>query len=223
MFVNKKIKIKLMLAVVLLFVLVFAPAFINFNIIRQSNNLIYQNIDNVPTAQAVLVLGAKVKSNGEMSDVLLDRAVTALELYQAKKVEKILVSGDHGTKGYDEVNTLKKYFLDNGVLPADIFLDHAGFDTYDSLYRAKYIFQARSLIIVTQNFHLPRTVYIGKKLGLDVAGLSADKHIYLGAYRWELREILARVKAFGSVVFHTKPKYLGAVIPLEGDSMKSWD
>lgn len=205
---------------ILLFILIF---FVNYKILSFASPYIYQNQNQVPVAQAVLVLGAKVKTNGSLSSILEDRAQTALELYQAKKVEKILVSGDHGTKTYDEVNALKKYFLEKGVPATDLFLDHAGFDTYDSMYRARDIFHANSLIVVTQNFHLPRAVYIGKSLGENVLGLSADKHVYVGALRMEIREVLARVKAYFSVLLYLKPKFLGPAIPLTGDSAGSWD
>ncbi|HBU06542.1 MAG TPA: hypothetical protein DEB09_00485 [Candidatus Magasanikbacteria bacterium] len=181
------------------------------------------DIDQVGQFQTALVLGAKVNNNGSLSAILGDRAKTALELYQNKKVQKILVSGDHGTTEYDEVNAMKKYFLDNGVLAEDIFLDHAGFDTYDSIYRARDIFQVESVIIVTQRFHLPRALYMAKNLGLNAKGFSADKQIYKGEARLEFRESLARIKAFFSILFNTKPKFLGEVIPITGDSRLSWD
>ncbi|MFZ2190004.1 MAG: ElyC/SanA/YdcF family protein [Candidatus Magasanikiibacteriota bacterium] len=186
-------------------------------------NIYEDDITKVGESQTALVLGAKVNSNGSLSAILGDRAKTALELYQNKKVKKILVSGDHGTTEYDEVNALKQYFLDNGVPGEDIFLDHAGFDTYDSIYRARDIFQVESLIIITQRFHLSRAVYIAEKLGLNVKGFSADKQAYRDEIRLEIRESLARIKAYFSILFNTKPKFLGEVIPITGDSHLSWD
>ncbi|MCK4799462.1 YdcF family protein, partial [Candidatus Parcubacteria bacterium] len=126
-------------------------------------------------------------------------------------------------KNYDEVNTAKDYLLDKGVKSEDIFLDHAGFDTYDSLYRAREIFEVSSVIVVTQNFHLPRAVYIGRKLDLEIYGFSADKHLYANVDYNESREIFSKVKAFFDVSFHAKPKFLGEKIPISGDSKKSWD
>ncbi len=197
---------------------------INVFIIQSTKKAIYTDSNKVPSAQAVLVLGAKVESDGRLSGILEDRAVTALELYKAGKVTKVLVSGDHGTKNYDEVNALKKYLLANGVAPEDLFLDHAGFSTYDSLYRARDIFKANSLIITTQNFHLPRALYIGRGLGIDVVGFSADRHAYAGAViRGTFRESLARIKAFLFINLHFKPKFLGPTVPLTGDSQASWD
>lgn len=173
--------------------------------------------------QAALILGARVYTNGQMSDVFRDRVETALSLYQAGQVDKILVSGDHGQIDYDEVNTAKEYLLGQSVKSEDIFLDHAGFDTYDSLYRARDIFQAESLVVITQNFHLPRALYIGEKLGLDLCGMSADKHIYQQADAMERREFLAKVKAWFNIFFHSQPKYLGTAIPLSGNGQETWD
>ena len=140
-----------------------------------------------------------------------------------EKVSKILVSGDHGTVEYDEVNTVKAYLLENGVQPENIFLDHAGFDTYDSIYRAKEIFEVESVVIVTQEFHLPRAVYIGNSLGIETHGYIADRQPYVAAIWNSFRESLARIKAFLNVTLNSKPKYLGEPIPITGDGTLSWD
>lgn len=173
--------------------------------------------------QAALVLGAKVWNNGNMSDIFKDRVKTAINLYNDGKVEKILISGDHGQVDYDEVNAAKEYLLENNIKPEDIFLDHAGFDTYDSLYRARDIFKANSLVVVTQYFHLPRALYIAKKLGIDSCGVSADLQKYYGEKTRNRREVLAKVKAWLNVVFNSNPKYLGDEIPLSGSGMNTWD
>ncbi len=196
---------------------------IDFYVGQKSESYIFQDINDLPKAEAVLVLGAKVYDSRTMSGMFQDRVDTAIELYKENKVEKILVSGDHGREDYDEVNTAKDYLLENGVGSEDIFLDHAGFDTYDSLYRAKEIFEVSSLIIATQNFHLPRAVYIGRKLDVETYGFSADKHLYAGVKYNELREIFSKVKAFLDITFHAKPKFLGEKIPITGDSKKSRD
>ncbi|MCK9293409.1 YdcF family protein [archaeon] len=193
---------------------------INININRIGNNLC--DMDNTHK-QAALVLGAKVWNNGSLSDIFKDRVKTAIELYNKGKVDKILVSGDHGQVEYDEVNTAKEYLLENNIKPEDIFLDHAGFDTYDSLYRAKEIFQADSLIVVTQDFHLPRALYIADKLEIDSCGVSADLQRYYGEDTRNRREVLAKVKAWLNITFNSKPKYLGDVIPLSGSGLDTWD
>jgi len=196
---------------------------INFYIPKVSSSKIFEEIDDVPEAQTALILGAKVYSDGTLSDVLADRTIKGIELYKNGKVSKILVSGDHGRTEYDEVNAIKEYLLSNGVLGDDIFLDHAGFDTYDSLYRAREIFEVESLVIVTQEFHLPRAVYIGNALNIETYGYVADRQSYLADSRNRMRESLARIKAFGNVTFKSKPKFLGDAIPITGDSSLSWD
>jgi len=174
-------------------------------------------------AEAVLVLGALVFPDGRVSPMLADRLDAALALYEAGKAEKILVSGDHGQVEYDEVNTMRRYLEQRGVPPEDIFMDHAGFDTYDSLYRARDVFQARRLIVVTQEFHLPRALWIGDRLGLEVQGVAADRFSYYDRAYYETREMLARVKAFGEVVTRRKPVFLGPTIPIQGDGRQTHD
>ena len=201
----------------------FAILAINFYINSQSKTYIFQDMNDLPETKVVLILGAKVYERGIMSGMFQDRVETAFDLYDKGKVEKILISGDHGREDYDEVNTAKDHLLDKGVDEEDIFLDHAGFDTYDSLYRAKEIFEVSSVIVVTQNFHLPRAVYIGRKLDLEIYGLSADRHLYANIDYNESREILSKVKAFLDITLRAKPKFLGEKIPISGDSEKSWD
>lgn len=213
---------KLIIGIIILFGMFFV-VFVNSYILRQSSKYIFENMNDVPAAQAALILGSRVYASGQMSDVLLDRVIKGLELYKNGKVKKLLISGDHGKKEYDEVNTVKDYLLKNGVPGADIFLDHAGFDTYDSIYRARDIFEIKSLIIVTQKFHLPRALYIGNALGIETYGYIADRQPYLAATWNEIRESLARFKAFLNVIFYSEPKYLGDHIPITGDSKLSWD
>ncbi len=197
---------------------------INSHIHKKSNAYIFSDdIDKVPKTQVALILGAKVSHDGVMSPMLHDRVTTALELYKKGKVERFLVSADHGRKNYDEVNPIKEYLLKKDIPAEDIFLDHAGFDTYDSLFRAKYIFQIQSLTVVTQNFHLPRAIYLGRSLGIDTYGVSADRQFYGGIEYNKSRETIAGVKAFFNICFRAKPKYLGEPIPITEDSRKSWD
>jgi SanA protein len=185
---------------------------INFIILNSAEKFIFSKITKLPQADAVLVLGALVYSNGNLSTILQDRAEVALKIYQSGKVKNILASGDNGRVEYNEVKALKNFFLKSGVPESDIFLDHAGFDTYDSIFRAKEIFQAQSIIIVTQKFHLPRAVWIARRLGVEAIGFPADQRIYLSARRNAVREVLARIKAFFDVIFHVKPKFLGEKI-----------
>ena len=196
---------------------------VNFYVIWRSSDYIFYNVENVPEAQAALVLGAFVYSDGDLSDVLEDRAYGAISLYNSGKVDKILMSGDHGQEDYDEVNAVKAYLLEHGVEGEDIFLDHAGFDTYDSLYRAKHIFDVESLIVVTQEFHLSRGVYLGNGMGMETYGYVADRQPYLGITRYEVREIAARSKSFSDLFFGAESKFLGDVISIDGDGRSTWD
>jgi SanA protein len=196
---------------------------VNIIVVVSSSAFISDDLDKMPSAEVGLILGARVLSDGRLSHMMQDRADAAVELYESGKVKKLIMSGDHGTKTYDEVNTVKKYLLEKGVRAEDLFLDHAGFDTYDSLYRARDIFGAHSVIVVTQKFHEPRAVFIGRSLGMDVHGYIADKREYQGILWNEFREIFSRTKAGVDVVVGAKPKFLGEKIPLDGDSQLSWD
>ena len=176
---------------------------INLNVYYQSSDLIISEINDLKKADAVLILGASVKS-GRMSDVLKDRTDTALEIYR-EKTDKILISGDNSSDYYDEVSVVEDYLLDKGVVKDDLILDYFGLDTYDSLYRAKNVFGVNSLIITTQNFHLRRALYIAKALGLEAYGFPADKHIYKDMIHNTMREKIANVKAFFDILFKVKP------------------
>lgn len=174
--------------------------------------------DEAPDATAILVLGASVFGNGQVSDILKDRLDTALDLYRSKKAGRILVSGDHGSVDYDEVGTMKRYLTDRKVPASAIFMDHAGFSTYESMYRAKAVFEVDRVIIVTQQYHLSRAVFVGRSLGLDAYGVAADKRSYRDMDKYRLREVLARNKDFYlSRIWKPVPPDLGDKIPITGD------
>ncbi len=174
--------------------------------------------DEASQAPVAIVPGAKVLKNERLSDMLADRVITGIDLYKKGKVKKLLLTGDHGQTSYDEVNSMRKYALERGVPAGDIFMDHAGFSTYDSMYRARDVFGVKRAVIVTQDFHLARSVYTARELGIDASGVSADRHIYAGVVLNEAREALARVKAFIQLtITHPRPKYLGPKIPITGD------
>ena len=149
--------------------------------------------------------------------MLRDRLVRGVELYELGAAPKLLMSGDHGRKDYDEVNTMKAYAIGEGIPSSDVFMDHAGFSTYESMYRAKEVFAADKIIIVSQEYHLYRALYIADKLGLEAYGVAADGDNYGGQTYREIREILARVKDAVYTVFKPKPTYLGDVIPVSGN------
>lgn len=180
---------------------------------------IAQSVDEVPHTEVAMVLGASVY-RGSPSPILAERADSAIALYKADKVSKILVTGDNGALSYDEVTPVRKYLLDAGIPSQDIFLDHAGFDTYSSMYRAREVFLARSLTIVTQDFHLPRALWIARHLGLEAYGVVAEG----GEHSPEdyIREIPASVKAIVNVFTDRQPKYLGPTLPLSGNGEETW-
>lgn len=165
----------------------------------------------------IIVLGCFVKPSGVPSDMLYDRIKMGNELYLSKAAPKIIMSGDHGQVEYDEVSTMKDYAVDAGVPSEDVFCDHAGFSTYESIYRAKEIFGADKVIIVTQEYHLHRALYVAKSLGIDAYGVSADYRAYAGQIGRDLREILARNKDFITSIFKPEPTYLGESIPINGN------
>ena len=165
----------------------------------------------------IIVLGCYVNDDGTLSAMLHDRIKRGLELYNADAAPKIIMSGDHGRVSYDEVNAMKEYAVENGVPSGDVFMDHAGFSTYETMYRARDVFDAQKVVIVTQEYHLYRAVYIAKQLGLDAYGVSSDYRSYAGQTSRDLREVLARCKDFAMCIFEPNPTFLGEVIPVSGN------
>lgn len=162
----------------------------------------------------ILVLGCKVHSDGAPSAMLEDRLRRGVELFHAGAAPKLLMSGDHGTMTYNEVQSMKQYAIDHEIPSSDIFMDHAGFSTYESIYRARDIFQAKKIIIVTQEYHLHRALYIAAALGIEAYGVDADYRSYSGQTARDIREILARNKDFFTSIFQPEPTYLGEAIPI---------
>lgn len=167
-------------------------------------------------ADCILVLGAGVREDGSPSLMLRERIEAGVNLYRSGAAPKLLMSGDHGTKGYDEVNCMKSEALARDVPAADIFLDHAGFSTYESVYRAQAIFRAKKVVIVTQAYHLPRALYVARVLGLDAVGVACDTQRYFGQLYRDARELLARDKDFVKSLLRLPPTYLGETIDLSG-------
>ena len=165
----------------------------------------------------ILVLGCYVRPDGVPSDMLADRLTQGIALYKNGSAPKLLMSGDHGRTNYDEVDAMKQFAVDAGIASEDVFMDHAGFSTYESIYRAVKVFEAKKIIIVTQNYHLYRALYIAESFGLEAYGVHADYRNYSGQSAMDTREVLARVKDFGTSLFKPKPTYLGDVIPISGN------
>jgi SanA protein len=190
----------------------------NLVITREAGEHIVASPHDAPHAQCAIVLGARVFQDGTPYAMLADRLEIAIQLYKLGKVDKLLLSGDHGTATYDEVNVMLKYVVERGVPEEDVFTDHAGFDTYDTMYRARDVFMVQTAIVVTQSYHLSRAVYTARALGLDAVGVNADLRPYLHPLRNRAREILARVNAIIQLhITHPGPKFLGPQIPITGD------
>lgn len=168
-------------------------------------------------ADCIIVLGAGVRDDGTPTWMLEDRIIVGINLYNNGTAPKIIMSGDHGRIEYDEVNTMKEYAVNDGVPSEDVFMDHAGFSTYETMYRAKEIFGAKKVVIVTQEYHLYRAMYDAKRLGLDAYGVSADLRNYSNMqYYREFREWIARTKDFFQLIIKPEPTYLGESIDLKG-------
>ena len=172
---------------------------------------------NLEDVDCIIVLGCQVRDDGTLSHMLRDRLMRGLEVYHAGAAPKLLMSGDHGRKEYDEVNAMKQYAIENGVPSEHVFMDHAGFSTYETVYRAKEIFEADKVIIITQEYHLYRALYIADKLGLEAYGVSADLNKYAGQSMRDFREVLARCKDWAMCIFKPEPTYLGESIPVNGN------
>ena len=195
---------------------------INLYVKILTKNQIVNDYLDLADIDCIIILGAGIWGD-KPSPMLEDRLLEGINLYQNGVSDKILMSGDHGRDEYDEVNIMKKYAIEKGISSENIFMDHAGFSTYESIYRAKEIFQAKKVVIVTQKYHLYRALYIAKRLGLDAYGVGADPRQYRGAFNREIREIIARDKDFIKCIFKPKPTYLGKVIPINGNGDETND
>lgn len=211
-----------LLGLALFVLVVLVVGAINLYVMVDTSGESTAKVNELPKAQAAIVLGALVHEDGELSQMLDDRVQRAVELWRAGKVKRIIVSGDHGRWTYDEPDAMRRELQRNGVPARVIFTDHAGFNTWASLVRAHKVFGVDRAIVITQGFHMPRALYLAHRAGLEVHGLTADLHPYgkQGA-KSDVREIPARAKAFaqaasGSAVL------LGPEISLSGDGRTTW-
>ncbi len=187
--------------------------------VRESSRILTPEEAQDIEVDAIIVLGAAVWNGDTPSPMLQDRLDCGIALYESGCAPKMLMSGDHGTLYYNEVGTMLQYAVDHGVPAEDVFLDHAGFSTYESLYRAKYIYGADSVVICTQTYHLYRAMYIGDMLGMEVYGVPAETREYAGQMYYNVREFAARIKDFGYCIFWPDPTHLGDPIDLNGSGV----
>ena len=181
------------------------------NIISSDDAAALEDVD------CIMVLGCSVRPDGTPSGMLRDRLDKGIELYEDGVSDRLLMSGDHGRKNYDEVNRMKQYAIDEGIPSGDIFMDHAGFSTYESMYRARDIFQAERIVVVTQEYHMYRALYNAGQMGMDAYGVASDPRKYGGQKIRDAREMLARTKDFLYAIAKPKPTYLGEAIPVSGN------
>ena len=197
---------------------VLACMFANFRVMGiAAPKIVSLNALSEGTVDCIIVPGARVYEDGTPCTVLKDRLDTAIGLYFAGVSDRLLLSGDHGTATYDEVTAMKAYAMEQGVPEQDIFLDHAGFSTYETMYRAATVFGAESCVVVTQRYHLYRAVYLADKMHMQVQGVEADRRAYDRIRYFEAREVLARVKDVAFAAIKPQPTYLGTPISLRSD------
>lgn len=210
---------KLMLFLIILVISVgLVSVLINIHVISSTKNcIISPETASVLNADAILVLGAAVRPDKTPSPMLQDRLNQGIDLYNLKASNRVLVSGDNSTIHYDEVTVMKNYILASGIPSEDVFKDHAGFNTYNSMFRAKEIFRVNRVIIVTQEYHLYRAIYIAKHLGMDAYGVASNPRIYSGQSARDFREFLARVKDFFLSIVKPDSVFLGDEIPISGN------
>ena len=182
-----------------------------------SDRIILSEYLPIEDFDCILVLGCKVHDSGQPSHMLRDRLMRSVELYGQGASDKILMSGDHGQVDYNEVQAMKQYAIDADIPSEDVFMDHAGFSTYESLYRAKEVFGVNKIVVVTQEYHLYRTLYMAEKLGLEAYGVASDYNTYYGQTMRDIREVLARAKDYIQVMIKPEPTYLGEQIDIHGD------
>ncbi len=223
----KKILKRIFLALLIIGALsIIIVAAINIYVISYASKYILTSEEaaKLSDVDCITVLGAHVRDDGSPSYMLGSRLDTAIHLYESGVSDKMLMSGDHGRQEYDEVNNMMNYALANSdIAKQNVFLDHAGFSTYESAYRAKEVFQVEKSVFVTQKYHLYRAVYNARKNGIEAYGVASDEYEWPGMWYYKLRESLAIVKDFFGCMFNVKPTYLGEAIPVSGTSELSHD
>jgi SanA protein len=222
---KKRSHYKRMFYVLLILIILAVATFVLIQLIvtRSVKGKLY-SLEAVPPRDVALILGARVYSDGTLSPMLRARMDRGIELYKSGKVEKLLLSGDHGRKVNDEVNAMREYALAAGVPAEDIFLDHAGFSTYDSVVRAREIFAAPSVIICTQWYHSYRAVWLAERFGLDAIACPVEDLAIYDMPANNVRESLARVRAAWDALTRRSTALGGPQIPImSADGRDSWD
>ncbi len=200
-----------------------AMAVCNFVVIETADEYVlpFDEAVKIEDVDCIIVLGAGVKEDGTMSYVLSERVRLGAELYLADASDRLLLSGDHSREDYNEVGAMKDYMLSRDIPANVVFTDHAGFDTYDTMYRAKEIFKAKKVLIVTQQFHISRAVFIARSLGLEAYGVCCDEDARYFNLMTDIREFCARPKYLLDAIIKPEPKFMGEEIPIWGEASAS--
>lgn len=206
----------MIVAVALAIVAVFAVTNV-VTIVGSKGSIVSVDEASISSADAIVVLGASVFADGTPSGILQDRLDDGIALYFAGVAPKLIMSGDNGTESYNEVRVMKQYAIAQGVPSEDIFCDHAGFSTYESMYRAKYVFGCQRIVVATQTYHLYRALWSAKSLGMQATGVSSDYHEYQKQLQYDIREVPARTKDFFKALFRMPSTYVGDAISLDQD------
>ena len=206
----------MIVAVALAIVAVFAVTNV-VTIVGSKGSIVSADEASISSADAIVVLGASVYADGTPSGILQDRLDDGIALYFAGVAPKIIMSGDNGTASYNEVRVMKQYAIARGVPSEDIFCDHAGFSTYESMYRAKYVFGCERIVVATQTYHLYRALWSAKSLGMQATGVPSDYREYQKQLQYDIREIPARTKDFFKALLRVPSTYVGDAISLDQD------
>jgi len=214
-----KIKTKKILMGILLLGVVISVVFVvcaNYRIDKQTEKSVFGDIESIPENKVGLLLGtSKLLKSGQLNPYFINRIIAAEELFKSGKIQNILISGDNSRKDYNEPQDMKDELIKRGIPEEKIYLDYAGFRTFDSVYRMNAIFGQNSFTIISQKFHNQRAIYIANALGLNAVGYNAkDVDTYSGS-KTKLREKFARVKVFIDLLINKKPKFLGEKIVIE--------
>ena len=206
----------MIVAVALAIVAVFAVTNV-VTIVGSKGSIVSADEASISSADAIVVLGASVFADGTPSGILQDRLDDGIALYFSGVAPKLIMSGDNGTESYNEVRVMKQYAIAQGVPSEDIFCDHAGFSTYESMYRAKYVFGCQRIVVATQTYHLYRALWSAKSLGMQATGVPSDYHEYQKQLQYDIREVPARTKDFFKALFRMPSTYVGDAISLDQD------
>lgn len=190
--------------------------FCNYTITNSSKGRTYNSINEIPKNRVGLILGtAKWLTSGRPNLYYSNRIIATVDLYNAKKIAYVLVSGDNGSIYYNEPKAIKKDLIEAGIPEEKIFLDYAGFRTYDSMIRSKFIFGLENVTVISQKFHNDRAIYIAKQKGINAIGYNAKDISVANGFKVQLREYFARVKVFIDLYTNKQPKFLGEQIDIE--------